>query len=184
MKYEEEVEAVYKRIEEALTLKTNRKYKDAIIILTNLIPTIEYSDLKSEAISFRSIIYEEIGDIESAKSDILYALSLLEKESYAKYGLEIEMGIICEKEHNTKEARSWYLRALSTAVKATIPGGWGLDRFFKIRNENELSQEELILCTEVVQKSWQVLKLSGEPDLTNLTKTAKYLLNAESKKRE
>ena len=180
MRYTKEVETVSNRLIEIHKLKMEKKYEEAIILLNNLIPTIKDLGLKSEAISFRSMIYEEIGDYESAKNDILNALSLIKKENYPKYALEIGMGIIYEKENNKKEALKWYHKSLTTGIKANISGSWGLNVFLKTRGEDNLSNEERSLCEDVIRKSWEILNLPGEPDLTDLAENAGILLKAES----
>ncbi len=181
MSYEEEVEFVYKHFREVLSLERSEKYDEAILLLTNLFPTIRDPGLKSETIAYRANVYEKMGDFASAKKDLLYALSLIERENYPKYVLEMEIGIIHEKEYNKEEALSWYSRALSTCVKTgNTSGDWAVRKFVNLKGENNLTKEERALCEEVVRASWKVLNLSGEPDLDNLIKTADYLTSVAS----
>lgn len=180
MTYKKEVEAVYKKFREVLSLKTSKKYKEAITLLSNLLPSIKDNGLKTETIAFRADIYEEMGDKDAAKKGWLHALSLIKAENYAKYVLEMQMGVIHEKENNKEEALSWYLKALSTGIKSNISGGWGLSKFVSLKGEDKLTKEERELCEKAVLTSWKVLSSPGEPDLKNLLQTAQFLIKVES----
>lgn len=181
MSYEKEVEFVYKNFREVLSLERSNKFDEAILLLTNLLPKIADPGLASETIAYRANIYERLGNYESAKKDLLYAISLIKGNNFSKYVLEIEIGSIYEKERNKKEALSWYQKALSTCIKAgDTSGDSAVRRFVRLKGESNLTKEERDLCEEAVRVSWKVLNLSGEPDLNDLIIIADYLTRVAS----
>jgi hypothetical protein len=122
----------------------------------------------SDALGFRADLREQLGNPEGAKQDLLTARSLV-GPSYGRYVHELSLGAVCEKQQRMSEAVSWYRTALRTCIEGeNISGGTALNKLLSLQNQNVLEAEDQELWTQAAEKSWDVLGLPGQPDLTDL----------------
>ena len=138
-------------------------------------------EIRSEALSVRAYLKGEVGDLQAALEDLLNARSLIGAD-YARYVDEISIGVISEKLGRSGEAVYWYQVALRTCVDGEgISGGTALRRLLQLLPQEDLSPDDKALCDSAAQKSWQVLKLAGRPDLTDLTQVISAIKEGEGK---
>lgn len=139
-------------------------------------------DLRRRAIAFRGDLHEDSGDLDAAKSDFNLALDLSKEPDYERYTLELALGAVAKKLGNLEEADSWYRSALETAsLDPTTSGGTALRSLLELRGGNEFSEEERQLVAKVIQQSWHLLQMEGEPNLADLQGTAWKLTLAQGR---
>lgn len=136
-------------------------------------------DLKREALAFRAMLYEEQGDLTSAKADFLSAVALAD-EGHVRCELEDSLGLISQRLGELEDAGRWFSSALRTAASdPRVAGGGPLLRLLKVRSEKELTEEEQRLAERVIRQTWRLLRIEGEPDLGDLEGTAQKLIEAQ-----
>jgi tetratricopeptide (TPR) repeat protein len=182
MSYKENVELMYKAMGKALALKHQNNYQAALSVINDFLSHTLDSEQRSEALSFRANLKEEIGQYEEASKDLLTALSLSKEGSYIQYTLELSLGGIFEKLGVRDEALSWYRKALLTCTKGTdIVGGAALKKFLELKGENNFTDQEKALCQQVVERSWTLLRIPGRPALSNLKEVSEILIHSAGK---
>lgn len=182
MKHEMTLEQMYSEMLKACAFIKNKEYPEAISIMDGILSHDLNSELRSEALSFRASISEEQGDFQNAKQTLLEARSFSEEGGYGRYTIELGLGGVSEQLGLMDEATSWYYNALLTCARGVnTSGGTALKHFLKLKNEDRLTGQERVLCAQVVEKSWKLLRLDGEPDLSNLRMTAEALIQAQGK---
>ncbi len=138
------------------------------------------ADLTREAVAFRATLHEEAGDLPAAKEDFLLALSFATEPDHVRFELQDCLAATSTKLGEAAQADKWYSAALRTAASdPRVAGGGFLLRFLRLRGERGLSEEELLIAKQVLQQSWHLLGVEGEPDLTNLKASAKKLVEAQ-----
>lgn len=137
-------------------------------------------ELRSDALGFRADLREQLGQSEAAKDDLLLARSLI-GPSYGRYVHELSLGSICEKQRRIDEAISWYRTALRTCIEGRgISAGTALKGLLALRDQRVLTPEDQAICAGAAQKSWDVLGLQGQPDLTDLTHVVSAIKSGEA----
>lgn len=140
------------------------------------------TDLRADALAFRAVISERLGEMEAAKFDLQSAQSLGPPSSYRRYTIELSLGDLCEKTGNPDEAFSWYLNALETAAEdPTTSGGSALASLLAMKQTSSLNPSQRELCLKIVRQAWSLFQLPNEPDLMDLPETAKILVEASSR---
>lgn len=152
----------------------------AIAMLDEFVASRPPSPIERQAVGFRGSLHEEAGDLQAAKEDFLTALELSEDRDFERYTLEESVAVISERLGDGVEAERWCMRALMTAAADPKTSGAGsLLRLLRLRGEQRLSSEEHQLAKKVVYQAWSLLRVEGEPDLSDLGATAKRLLKAQ-----
>ncbi len=137
-------------------------------------------DLKRQAIGFRGSIREEQGDLAAARSDFSAALELSEEPDFERYTLLLSLGGVAERRGDFEEAENWFLAALQTAADdPKTSGAGGLLRLLRLRGRRGLTEQEHRLAEKVVHQGWSLLRVEGKPDCTDLSATAKKLIEAQ-----
>lgn len=176
---------LYEAMRKAAGFVTQGNYIDAIITMDNFLSIDIDPETRSEALSFRASLKEDIGDYTSAKEDLLQAIQLSPELSYSRYTIELGLGDVCERLGNYDEAIHWFKIALLTSINGEgISGGSALRSFVDKKGEGKLTEEDKTLCNRVAEKAWKLLEIQGEPDLSNLLKTAEILINVGSNQRK
>ena len=136
-------------------------------------------DLRRDALTFRGHIYDDQGDPDSARADLLSALEIAEKYLLERYSIEISLAALCVRQGKLKEAERWALSALQTAAADPKTSGAGaLQKLITIRGAETFSTEERKLIKKVVHQAWSLLRVEGQPDLAALDATTTKLLRA------
>lgn len=136
---------------------------------------------RSSALGFRAHIEDLLGNAEAAESNLLTARSLT-RLTYTKYVHEISLGSLFERQDLIEEACTWYRTALNTCLlDNTTSGGTVLHRLLQLRPAASLSDDDIALCRRVIEHSWQVLRLSGMPDLLDLELATSIIRDAQSR---
>jgi gentisate 1,2-dioxygenase len=130
------------------------------------------------ALSYRAIAKEEIDDLPGALEDQQQAHALTEPGTYSRYTLELSLGSQLAMTGKHEQAFSWLRAALKTVLEGNgVSGGVALRRFLELSGgEAALKPEDRVLCVDVARRSWRVLRQSGEPDPTNLARSAEFLI--------
>jgi tetratricopeptide (TPR) repeat protein len=137
-------------------------------------------DLRRQAIGFRGSIHEEQGDLEAARNDFSRAHELSEEPDFERYTLLLSLGGIAKRRGGFEEAENWFLTALQTAAADPKTSGAGaLLQLLQLRGERGLTEQEHRLAEKVVYQGWSLLRVVGQPDLTDLIATAKKLIEAK-----
>ena len=138
------------------------------------------AELRSEALSLRADLKEQLGDLEAAKEDLLTARSLVGR-SYMRYVQELSLGRLYRMQQRLNEAVSWYRVALHTCIEGEgISGGTALKEFLTLRGQEALTVEDQALTAQVAERSWRVLGLPGQPDLTSLPRVISAIKDGEA----
>lgn len=154
--------------------KTALKEVD-FFLLGDIAPEVE-----SDALGMRADLKEQLEDLEGAKNDLLTARALV-GPSYKRYVHELSLGSISQRQQNFEEAVSWFRSALQTCLDGEgISGGTALKRFFAISGRRIPPNDEE-LCARAIRRSWLVLRLPGQPDLTDFSKDIETIKDGESK---
>jgi tetratricopeptide (TPR) repeat protein len=162
------------------TLIRRRDHATGIAELDAFLPLATDAEILSQALDMRAIFKEWQGDLEGAEKDLLQAHALA-PPGFGRYAVELGLGGICEKRQRPAEAVSWYRAALETSVEADgVAAGGALRSFLRLRPEQSLSPEERSLCARVVEHSWEVLELPGQPDLADLKKGLAAIMDGEA----
>jgi len=134
------------------------------------------AQMKAQSLLYRGMIKEDVGDYCGAREDLRQAASENPSGSFARYTAEHMLGVACEKSGLSEEALRQYREALQTCLAGDdFSGGHALERFLALAGV-ELRSEDHHLATAVIEKSWKVLELQGEPDLDNPVVCAKALV--------
>ncbi|MEP7012084.1 MAG: hypothetical protein ABJC13_17300, partial [Acidobacteriota bacterium] len=139
-------------------------------------------DLERQAIGFRGDLRREQNELQGAREDFLLARSLSEEINFERFTLDLAIGVVSEQLGDTVEAERWFLSALKSAAEVpTTCGVSALEHLTLIRNSFDLRLEERTLAERVVAQGWQVLRLPGDPDLSDLWTAARQVLQAQGK---
>ena len=80
------------------------------------------------------------------------------------------------------EALSWYRSALHTCLDGEgISGGTALKQFLALSGQQGITSRDKELCARVVRRSWEVLALPGEPELTNVAAAIEAIRDGEAR---
>ena len=144
-----------------------------------------HPEICSGALAYRAVIKAEMGKPIDAKEGYLRAHSLSRPLGHPRFGHEMGLGYLCERQGSVEEALFWFRTALLTARDARrMSAGSALRRFLRLRGESNLTVEERTLCLTVARQSWEFLQLPGDPDTTNLEKAAGAIIEGESRSRK
>lgn len=190
--HEEAAKEMDRKVIDAITCTMKNDYDSAISIISNVLETETYDDLRCEAFGYRAVFYEKTGRLDEALKDELQAYSLIVPSkpigavTFTSYVAELRIAGIHEKQSNYIEALKWYKKALKTISKGEgTSGGLALKSVIRMVGEDKLTDEERMLCNEVTMKSWKLMhslgRLEGAPDLKNLLRAADEIIKAESK---
>jgi len=125
-------------------------------------------EMKRVALMLAGMIKEGEGDYEGAANDWSRGLSFSSENPFVKFQLELNLGRLAEKSGNPVAARDWYLAALKTCLVGDGFSGVEVVSEFWSLTEGSISDEERALVSAVVEISWSVHEIIGEPDLRNL----------------
>jgi tetratricopeptide (TPR) repeat protein len=165
---------------EALSAQSRGDVDSAHSILQSTLHSlpIDDSDGRSSLIAFDADLLADAG--RSAEALDLYreALSLSGADAYRKYSIELSLGGLCERTARVAEAREWYTAAIRTSLADdAISAGSALMRLVALANGN-LTDVERTLSEKAVRHYWQVLRLAGQPEASDLGQLAKRLVEA------
>ena|SRR2546422_483532 len=125
-------------------------------------------EMKGQCLLYRGMIRESQGSLDVAKQDWLKALQYGQEGTFLRYELEHRVGEICEKADASEEALSWYRKALRTcSTGRQFSGNRTLTAFLRLSGDS-FSPADNALLASVIQTSWRVLEVPGEPDLIDL----------------
>jgi hypothetical protein len=140
-------------------------------------------EIRSDALGFRAHLKEELGDLGSASEDLRAARSLV-APGYARYVHELSLAHVCEKRKLLDDAQAWYRTALQTCVEGDrVSCGNALTGFLRLQGDKHFTPEDIQLCTQAAQRSWQILALPEQPDLTDLAAVAARIKDGETSPR-
>jgi len=166
----------------ALKLMTTERQREAHSEVSSFLELHLADDTRADALAFRAVISTEQGEIELAKADLLKARSIVTAGSYKKYTIELALGGLSEEAGDSMEAASWYLEALNTVVKdPTTSGGSALVSLLTLKQHASLDPDQQEVCERVARQAWSLFQMPGEPDLTDLGKTARALVQASAR---
>jgi tetratricopeptide (TPR) repeat protein len=132
-------------------------------------------EMKAQCIFYRGMIRQSMGSSEKAKQDWLQALSYAREGTFLRYELEHCLGEAYEESEALKEALQWYRTALGTcSTGEEFSGNKTLVAFMRLSGDN-ISPDDKALLASVIQKSWRVLEVPGELDLTDLAASVSTL---------
>jgi len=152
----------------------------AIEMLDEFVASEPPQAIKRQAIGYRGSLHNEAGDLHLAKADYLAAWELSEEQDFERYTLEESSAAISERLGRSAEAEWWCRKALQTAAADPKTSGSGcLLRLLKLRGRKGLSDEEHHLAKKVVYQAWHLLRVEGQPDLTDLEATCRKLIEAQ-----
>jgi hypothetical protein len=138
-------------------------------------------ELRSDALGFRADLKGRLGNIAGAKDDLITARTEV-GPSYGRYVHELSLGTLCESQNLPDEAISWYREALKTCLQGDhISAGTVIDRLINLRPPAALSPEDIDLCQQAIRRSWQVLRLPGIPDLSDLPSSVSEINAAQAR---
>jgi tetratricopeptide (TPR) repeat protein len=174
--------AWYDELRKVTELQGRGDLRSAIALIDHYLASNPAPVIKSDALSFRAIALEDLGNLQAAKRDFLSAHALSQPASYARYTIELSLADLCRRLQQAYEAQAWYFKALETVAEdSTTSGGSALWRFLDLVGERSLTDRETAICRRVVRQSWELQQLSGEPELEDLRLAADKIRHAESR---
>jgi tetratricopeptide (TPR) repeat protein len=187
--HEEAAEEMDRKVIDAITCTMRKDYNGAISIISGILDHETYADLRCDAYGYRATFYEKLGKFDKAIQDWLSSYSLVTTSAimdiaFKKYVTELRIGGVFEKQSKMQEAMDWYRKALTTVCEGEgTSGGAAIKSFLTIVGDGTLTDEDRTLCNDVVAKSWKLLHIEGEPDLSNPLMAAEKLIQAQGKPR-
>jgi hypothetical protein len=152
----------------------------AVAVLDRFLASDPRYDLRRDAIAFRGCIHEDEGDLSAAAADLLSALALAQEFGLERYSIETSLAAVSLRRGDLEAAEGWCVKALRTAASDPKTSGAGaLLRLLRLRGPRGLKAEERALVTKVVHQAWSLLRVEGEPDLTDLEGACKTLIEAQ-----
>lgn len=169
----------------ALQAKMDGRLTDATAIVTNYLESGHLEPLvEAEALGFRSLLLEDVGQPEKARGDVERALLIAPAPSYVRYTLQLTMGSLEEKLGRRAESVSAYLAALQTATEdGGISVGTALQRLLAVAQLHELTQSQRQVISQGVSSSWRLLGIAGSPVTENLQEAAEILVREQTRAR-
>jgi len=141
-----------------------------------------FADLRSEAFALRAALLDQQGDASSAREHLLNALGFSRGANYKRFTIEITLADLCRRLGEADAARTWYSRSLETALgDNSTSAASAILGLLELKGQENLGTEDRSLCERAATRSWQLLRLPGDPDLTDLRKTSEALLSAQGK---
>lgn len=139
------------------------------------------TEVRGRALLYRGAIREDEQDLVAANRDFADGAALLPAGGYARYTAELSVAGSFEALGQSAEAANWWRAALATCDTQIerFSGGAAIRRLLLSRVQ--LDSSDLELARSVATKSWNILGLSGEPDLDNLLATADALRARETR---
>ncbi len=133
-------------------------------------------EVRGQALVYRGSIYEEAANWDAAQRDFIQAADLFRAGSYLRYSAELSAGLACEQAGERQQAAQWYRAALLTCAQddERFSGATVAKAFLAL--QPALAPEDAELVQAVIVRSWQVLNLTGEPDLDHLVDTTETLM--------
>ncbi|NJL28792.1 MAG: hypothetical protein HC897_13315 [Thermoanaerobaculia bacterium] len=166
----------------AVALSLENKLSAAVSEVNAFIQNDLINDVLRNAIGFRGDLWEELGDLEAAKSDFMAAHRLSEQCDFERYTLELSLGGIATRLRLRGDAILWYFRALETAAgDPTISGATALGKFLRVRMAEPFSEIEMRLISKVILQAWTLFGIEGDPDLTDLEAVVEILKREQRK---
>jgi hypothetical protein len=141
-------------------------------------------ELRSQALSLRSILKEKLGQLDGAMSDLLKARSLTRAGSFSRYGCELGLGSICESQGRSEEARRWYWRGVVTCHNAreVMSVGAALTALQRLGLKTEFGKKEQLVLRRAIMRSWKEMRVPGRPSFKDLARTCAALNKAASRR--
>jgi hypothetical protein len=174
----------YEVMREGALLLSQGDADSALLAVDGVLGSEISPEIRSDALGFRALLKEELGDLEAASEDLRSARSLV-GPGYARYVHELSLANMCQKQGLFDDAQAWYRIALRTCVEGEHTScGSALAGFLELQNNNLLTPEDRQLCTQAAQRSWQILALPGELDLTDLAAAASRIKDGETSTRQ
>ena len=137
-------------------------------------------EIRSSALGMKAELEEELGQLENAKQTLLSARGLV-GPGFGKYVHEFCLAGIFRKQGEIEKAISWYRTALKTSVESDgVSSGSALNAFLTLNGET-LTAKDYELCVQAVQRSWRILGLIGEPEITDLAKAVSKIREREAR---
>ena len=157
-----------KEFNEALGTITNswgrRDIDSAFAKIDELMPKVT-PEMKAQCLLFKGTIRKDQG-LTEARKEWLEALPISRTGSFVRACLEYEIGVSFETENRFAEARNYYRLAIETcAIGDEFSGNKQLEAYLALNRSKILPGDKAIISA-ALSKSWRVLELPGEPDLT------------------
>lgn len=169
----------YEVMREGALLLSQGDIHSALLAVDGVLDSEVSPEIRSDALGFRAHLKEELGDLEGASEDLRAARSLV-GPGYARYVHELSLAHLRQKQGLLDDAQAWYRIALRTCVDGEhTSGGSALTGFLGLQNNKPLTSEDRQLCAQAAQRSWMILALPGEPDLTDLAAAASHIKDGE-----
>lgn len=161
------------------------EYSGAISTVNRFLLCGPVRELRSQALSFRSLLKEKLGQLDAAMQDLRRAHSLTRPGSFGRYGCELGLGAPCERQGRIREAQKWYWCGVATCDKAReiISVGAALTSLQRLGLEGELTlnNKDRLLLRRAIKRSWRQMRIPGHPDFKDLARTAAALNKAASR---
>lgn len=151
-------------------------YAQALSELNTFLASEPTKEVARRALAYRGETHARCGEIDAARTDLGRAKRHAPNNSYERYALELRLGRICEDAGYLREARTHYLNAMRTVVRAVdLAGGTALACLLRVSRAPVLSKKEARLAESVIQRSWEVLGLPGKPEVRDLARAVTML---------
>lgn len=164
-----------------LGLMAKKAYPAAIADIDQFLKSA-YPELQSEALAFRGIIKEKMGESHSAKADLLAAHRLSSQATYQRYTIELTLGRLSKLTEDLKDASSWFLRAVDTAIEdPSTSGATAVEGLLDIKEVSSWSSAEKSSCERAIRQAWALFSLPGVPDMDHPKETLQVLAEASTR---
>jgi len=183
----ENPDLVWRRWDEvqlSIALDIKRKDLDSALSRVNsfLAGGEETPEIRSGAMGMKAELEEDLGQLENARQTLLVARDLV-GPGFGRYVHEFCLAGVFRRLGQIEEAVSWYRTALKTSLEGGgVSSGSALNAFLDLTGgPRTLTAGDHDLCVQAVQRSWRILHLVGEPDVTDLLTAVSTIREREAR---
>jgi tetratricopeptide (TPR) repeat protein len=112
-------------------------------------------------------IKEQLGDFAGAQQLYVEGLNYRPEGTFGRHDLEQLIAQTCEKLGEREEAIEWYRRSMKTYMAGDDFGCLALLPYLHCCGD-EILPEDVTMVERLVERSWKVVGLPGQPDLNDL----------------
>lgn len=151
----------------------------AVARMTDFLAMPLREEIRGEALAFRAILFEQQDRFEEARADLLAAHRISSPDTFHRYGIELGLVQVAERQGRLDDALAWARRALATvAADPTTDGSGCVDTLLALAGgESNLAPDERTTGEAVLRRAFTLRDLDA-PDDASLAELAALLQSA------
>lgn len=167
-------EAFNKELAKVTFLWNRKDFDGALNVLSEILIKGDVY-MRSQALLFSGMVKQDQGFLEDSRKSWLDAIPLTNDGTFTLYLLQHNLGDSYRREGLPEKAMSWYRSAIRTCVAGDEFACDQTLTSFLFLSGDQIPEDDEAAVANAVEKSWRVLELPGDPDLTDLRKAVTQL---------